>query len=186
MLSLCDTSASVFGRLFGRYTPRLPFAGSLFGAKKSLAGTLAAVAVGMTASYYFWTRFAAIGDEGDVSWLQARMASAWRGRLNPDPLGAWGIKRLPNPQRCARVLCCYGRRAVSAVLSSGLARTAGLTTLALQHARSPYARHRQWLDCRPRRGECAFPLTFACSVGRLAGKRQACGLLNTRADLSCS
>ncbi|GJN90687.1 hypothetical protein Rhopal_003701-T1 [Rhodotorula paludigena] len=98
MLSLCDTSASVFGRLFGRYTPRLPFAGSLFGAKKSLAGTLAAVVVGMTASYYFWTRFAAIGDEGDVSWLQARMASAWRGRLNPDPLGAWGIKRLPNPQ----------------------------------------------------------------------------------------
>lgn len=27
ILSICDTSASVFGRLFGRYTPPLPFSG---------------------------------------------------------------------------------------------------------------------------------------------------------------
>ena len=100
MLSLCDTSASVFGRLFGRYTPRLPFAGTLFGAKKSLAGTLAAVVVGMCASHVFWSRYAALGDEGDVSWLPARMGSAWRGKVNGDPLAAWGIHRLPNPQRC--------------------------------------------------------------------------------------
>ncbi|GAA5821617.1 hypothetical protein JCM3770_005700 [Rhodotorula araucariae] len=98
MLSLCDTSASVFGRLFGRYTPRLPFAGSLFGAKKSLAGTLAAVAVGMVASYFFWSRWAALGDEADVSWLPARMASAWKGKANEAPLAAWGVQRLPNPQ----------------------------------------------------------------------------------------
>ncbi|BGP40313.1 Diacylglycerol kinase [Rhodotorula kratochvilovae] len=98
MLSLCDTSASVFGRLFGRYTPRLPFAGSLFGAKKSLAGTLAAVVVGMVASYVFWSRWAALGDEADVSWLPARMASVWRGKANEAPLASWGIKRLPNPQ----------------------------------------------------------------------------------------
>ncbi|BGO91656.1 hypothetical protein NBRC10512_008104 [Rhodotorula toruloides] len=98
MLSLCDTSASVFGRLFGRYTPRLPFSGTLFGAKKSLAGTLAAIGVGMAASYVFWSRFAVQGDEGDVSWVAARVASSWRGRVNQDPLRAWGIRRLPNPQ----------------------------------------------------------------------------------------
>ncbi|GAA5895302.1 hypothetical protein JCM8208_005967 [Rhodotorula glutinis] len=98
MLSLCDTSASVFGRLFGRYTPRLPLAGTVFGAKKSLAGTLAAVIVGMCASHVFWSRYAALGDEGDVSWLPARMGSVWRGKVNADPLAAWGIHRLPNPQ----------------------------------------------------------------------------------------
>jgi diacylglycerol kinase (CTP) len=27
MLSICDTSASVFGRLFGKFTPKLPFSG---------------------------------------------------------------------------------------------------------------------------------------------------------------
>lgn len=99
MLSLCDTSASVFGRLFGRYTPRLPLSGTLFGAKKSLAGTLAAVAMGMAASYVFWGRFAARGDEGDVSWVAARVASRWTGRVNQAPLAAWAIRRLPNPQR---------------------------------------------------------------------------------------
>nr|BBE10599.1 diacylglycerol kinase [Rhodotorula toruloides] len=97
MLSLCDTSASVFGRLFGRYTPRLPFSGTLFGAKKSLAGTLAAIGMGMAASHVFWSRFAQRGDEGDVSWVAARVASGWSGRVNRDPLGHWGIRRLPNP-----------------------------------------------------------------------------------------
>lgn len=99
MLSLCDTSASVFGRLFGRFTPPLPFSGRLFGAKKSLAGTTAAVLVGMTASYVFWTKFAARGDEADVSWVAARLQSSWKGTPNPDPWASWGLKRLPNPQR---------------------------------------------------------------------------------------
>ncbi|BGP55838.1 hypothetical protein JCM8202_002646 [Rhodotorula sphaerocarpa] len=98
MLSLCDTSASVFGRLFGRYTPPLPLSGTLFGAKKSLAGTAAAVLVGMSASYVFWAQFAAKGDEGDVSWVPARLQSAWRGPVNPDPWGEFGLARLPNPQ----------------------------------------------------------------------------------------
>ncbi|POY75142.1 hypothetical protein BMF94_1773 [Rhodotorula taiwanensis] len=98
MLSLCDTSASVFGRLFGRYTPPLPLSGRLFGAKKSLAGTTAAVLVGMTASYVFWSKFAARGDEGDVSWVVARLQSGWRGKVNEDPWIGWGLKRLPNPQ----------------------------------------------------------------------------------------
>ncbi|KWU47247.1 hypothetical protein RHOSPDRAFT_31392 [Rhodotorula sp. JG-1b] len=98
MLSLCDTSASVFGRLFGRFTPPLPFSGRLFGAKKSLAGTTAAVLVGMTASYVFWTKFAARGDEADVSWVAARLQSSWKGIPNQDPWASWGLKRLPNPQ----------------------------------------------------------------------------------------
>ncbi|GAA6006790.1 hypothetical protein JCM10207_009097 [Rhodosporidiobolus poonsookiae] len=96
-LSLCDTSASVFGRLFGRFTPRLPLAGSLFGRKKSLAGTVAAVVTGTVASYVFWSRFAALGDEGDVSWEVARKASSWWGRTNPDPWAQYGVRRLPNP-----------------------------------------------------------------------------------------
>uniref|UniRef100_A0A0K3CNL2 BY PROTMAP: gi/472586383/gb/EMS23911.1/ diacylglycerol kinase [Rhodosporidium toruloides NP11] gi/647397529/emb/CDR40609.1/ RHTO0S05e05446g1_1 [Rhodosporidium toruloides] n=1 Tax=Rhodotorula toruloides TaxID=5286 RepID=A0A0K3CNL2_RHOTO len=61
-------------------------------------GTLAAIGVGMAASYVFWSRFAVQGDEGDVSWVAARVASSWRGRVNQDPLRAWGIRRLPNPQ----------------------------------------------------------------------------------------
>ncbi|GAA5850311.1 hypothetical protein JCM8547_001827, partial [Rhodosporidiobolus lusitaniae] len=97
-LSLCDTTASVFGRLFGRYTPKLPFAGTLFGAKKSLAGTVAAVVTGTAASYVFWTRFAAWGDEGDVSWLPARFESKWRGAVMRDPWEHYGVGRLPNPQ----------------------------------------------------------------------------------------
>ncbi|GAA5901202.1 hypothetical protein JCM6882_006142 [Rhodosporidiobolus microsporus] len=97
-LSLCDTSASVFGRLFGRYTPRLPLSGTLFGRKKSLAGTVAAVLTGTAAAYVFWSRFAARGDEGDVSWVEARVGSGWRGEVMRDPLERWGVRRLPNPQ----------------------------------------------------------------------------------------
>jgi diacylglycerol kinase (CTP) len=40
LLSWCDTAASTFGRLYGRYTPRIS-------RKKSLAGSLAAMSVGM-------------------------------------------------------------------------------------------------------------------------------------------
>ncbi|KAK4051071.1 Diacylglycerol kinase [Microbotryomycetes sp. JL221] len=94
VLSVCDTTASVFGRLFGRYTPRLPLSGVLFGAKKSLAGTIAATVVGTAASYVFWSQFAALGDEGDLSWIPGKLASSWTGprcsRPTPFP-------QLPSP-----------------------------------------------------------------------------------------
>ncbi|KAK4237666.1 hypothetical protein C8A03DRAFT_34368 [Achaetomium macrosporum] len=47
LLSWCDTAASTFGRLYGRYTPRIRRG-------KSLAGSLAAFIVGVGTSVYFW------------------------------------------------------------------------------------------------------------------------------------
>lgn len=47
LLSWCDTAASTFGRLWGRYTPRLRRG-------KSLAGSTAAFLVGVATSYIFW------------------------------------------------------------------------------------------------------------------------------------
>ncbi len=47
LLSWCDTAASTFGRLYGRYTPRIRRG-------KSLAGSAAAFAVGVAASAWFW------------------------------------------------------------------------------------------------------------------------------------
>jgi diacylglycerol kinase (CTP) len=47
LLSWCDTAASTFGRLWGRYTPRLRRG-------KSLAGSLAAFFVGVATSYAFY------------------------------------------------------------------------------------------------------------------------------------
>ncbi|KAM0752624.1 hypothetical protein T439DRAFT_378437 [Meredithblackwellia eburnea MCA 4105] len=95
ILSLCDTSASVFGRLFGRYTWPLPFSGTLFGAKKSLAGTIAAVTTGALASYYFWSRLSFLGDEGDLSWVPGKLLSQWKGPVTPPPTI---IPRLPIPK----------------------------------------------------------------------------------------
>lgn len=46
-LSWCDTAASTFGRLYGRYTPRIRKG-------KSLAGSLAACAVGILTALIFW------------------------------------------------------------------------------------------------------------------------------------
>ncbi|KFH42379.1 CTP-dependent diacylglycerol kinase-like protein [Hapsidospora chrysogenum ATCC 11550] len=62
LLSWCDSAASTFGRLWGRYTPRLRRG-------KSLAGSLAAFAVGVATSYFFWGWLARSigpmpGDEG--------------------------------------------------------------------------------------------------------------------------
>ncbi|GAA5952471.1 hypothetical protein JCM3765_001980 [Sporobolomyces pararoseus] len=98
MLSICDTSASIFGRLFGKYTPKLPLSGTLFGRSKSLAGTLAAVATGTLASYVFWTRYSSLGDEHDLSWLPGRALSNWKGPENLPPLREWGLGRLPSPK----------------------------------------------------------------------------------------
>lgn len=50
LLSWCDTAASTFGRLYGRYTPRLRQG-------KSLAGTMAAWAVGVATAAAFWGWF---------------------------------------------------------------------------------------------------------------------------------
>ncbi|KAL6864148.1 hypothetical protein J3F83DRAFT_715943 [Trichoderma novae-zelandiae] len=47
LLSWCDTAASTFGRLWGRYTPRLRRG-------KTLAGSLAAFAVGVATSYLWY------------------------------------------------------------------------------------------------------------------------------------
>lgn len=47
LLSWCDTAASTFGRLYGRYTIRLRRG-------KSLAGSLAAVCTGIFAAWFFW------------------------------------------------------------------------------------------------------------------------------------
>lgn len=47
LLSWCDTAASTFGRLWGRYTPRLRRG-------KSLAGSLAAFFVGVATSVFFY------------------------------------------------------------------------------------------------------------------------------------
>ena len=47
LLSWCDTAASTFGRLWGRYTPRIRKG-------KSLAGTIACFVVGVFAAVFFW------------------------------------------------------------------------------------------------------------------------------------
>jgi diacylglycerol kinase (CTP) len=47
LLSWCDTAASTFGRLWGRYTPKIRKG-------KSLAGTLAAMIVGAGTAALFW------------------------------------------------------------------------------------------------------------------------------------
>jgi diacylglycerol kinase (CTP) len=47
LLSWCDTAASTFGRLWGRYTPRIRRG-------KSLAGSLAAFIVGVATSCFFY------------------------------------------------------------------------------------------------------------------------------------
>lgn len=47
LLSWCDTAASTFGRLWGRYTPRIRKG-------KSLAGTIACFTLGVFAAVFFW------------------------------------------------------------------------------------------------------------------------------------
>ena len=47
LLSWCDTAASTFGRLWGRYTPRIRKG-------KSLAGTIACFVLGVFAAVFFW------------------------------------------------------------------------------------------------------------------------------------
>lgn len=51
LLSWCDTAASTVGRAYGRYTPRIRKG-------KSLAGSLAAFAVGVITAALFWGKLA--------------------------------------------------------------------------------------------------------------------------------
>ncbi|KAJ5684028.1 uncharacterized protein N7477_000373 [Penicillium maclennaniae] len=77
----CDTAASTFGRLWGRYTPRLR-------PGKSLAGTLAAWAVGVITAAAFWGWFVPyIGTFPD----DPEDAFMFKGRLNLLPDSVRGL-----------------------------------------------------------------------------------------------
>jgi diacylglycerol kinase (CTP) len=71
LLSWCDTAASTFGRLYGRYTIRLRKG-------KSLAGSLAAFLVGIFVAAFFWGWLAPrtapkIGEPVDAFMFQERL-----------------------------------------------------------------------------------------------------------------
>ncbi|KAN0059610.1 Diacylglycerol kinase [Thecaphora frezii] len=74
ILSWCDTCASTFGRLLGRYTPPLP--SPPFARRKSTAGFVAAVLSGALTSYFFWcTPIASLGErEYGISWSGSGLA----------------------------------------------------------------------------------------------------------------
>jgi diacylglycerol kinase (CTP) len=81
LLSWCDTAASTFGRLYGRYTIRLRKG-------KSLAGTLAALITGSLAAAYFWGYLAPqtaplIHEPADAFMFQQRLTlpSSWKAAL---------------------------------------------------------------------------------------------------------
>lgn len=57
LLSWCDSAASTFGRLWGKYTPRVRKG-------KSLAGSLAAFTMGVASSVLFWGLIAPTAPEG--------------------------------------------------------------------------------------------------------------------------
>ena len=96
ILSWCDTGASIFGRLFGRYTPPLPFNGKLFAPRKSLAGSLASASIGAFAVYIFYTYLAASGSEGDLSWIgQTSLKERWVGSTVQAPTR---LPQLPPPR----------------------------------------------------------------------------------------
>ncbi|CAO1616414.1 unnamed protein product [Parajaminaea phylloscopi] len=71
ILSWADTAASVFGRLFGRYTPPLP--SPPFASRKSLSGFLAAwLAAGAVACLFWGTNIAKSAERFDgLSWNPA-------------------------------------------------------------------------------------------------------------------
>lgn len=87
LLSWCDTAASTFGRLYGRYTIRLRRG-------KSLAGSLAAWAVGVAtaAAFYGWivpaVGIAATSDVGENAFM-------FQGTLNLIPATVREMLRLP-------------------------------------------------------------------------------------------
>ena len=79
LLSWCDTAASTFGRLWGRYTPKLRRG-------KSLAGTLAAMIVGVATALLFWGYVAPIWGE-PKGYDQGEFAFAFQHHLSlPTPM----------------------------------------------------------------------------------------------------
>ncbi|TKA80737.1 hypothetical protein B0A49_01154, partial [Cryomyces minteri] len=72
LLSWCDTAASTFGRLWGRYTPRVRRG-------KSLAGSVAAAAVGVSTAAVF---YGLIAPTIDPTLNSAANAFAFQGRLS--------------------------------------------------------------------------------------------------------
>lgn len=71
LLSWCDTAASTFGRLWGKYTPKVRQG-------KSLAGSLAAVVMGVVAAAAFWGYVAPVWGPGSDS---GENAFAFQGTL---------------------------------------------------------------------------------------------------------
>jgi diacylglycerol kinase (CTP) len=86
LLSWCDTAASTFGRLWGRYTPRIRKG-------KSLAGTIACFVVGVFAAVFFWGY---VAPRTDGKYDRGENSFAFQGALTlPEPareaLG-WSVK----------------------------------------------------------------------------------------------
>lgn len=103
LLSWCDTAASTFGRLYGRYTIRLRRG-------KSLAGTLAAFLTGVLTASMFW------------GWFVPRI-----GTFPDDPEGAFVftgcLNLLPDATRnlISRVSPDYAPDASTGIITGGLA-----------------------------------------------------------------
>ncbi|KAH0023367.1 hypothetical protein KCU78_g5437, partial [Aureobasidium melanogenum] len=76
LLSWCDTAASTFGRLWGRYTPRVRKG-------KSLAGTIAAFITGVIAAVVFWV---IIAPRVPAEWSTGIDAFAYDGTLSLPPM----------------------------------------------------------------------------------------------------
>ncbi|KAJ9161019.1 Phosphatidate cytidylyltransferase [Coniochaeta hoffmannii] len=93
LLSWCDTAASTFGRLYGRYTPRIRRG-------KSLAGSAAAFVVGVATSWFFW------------GWL----VPTWGPFPGDEQFMFKGVLRLPHA-----VVQALGWKETSAVVSGGVA-----------------------------------------------------------------
>lgn len=119
ILSWADTAASVIGRKYGKYTPKLP--SPPFAKRKSLAGTMGAFFFGGLSAYLFFTYAAPFGSENDLTWLgetsklapkfaksaiaaQKHKLQSWKGPTThfPDylPIGKGAIisTRLPQPK----------------------------------------------------------------------------------------
>ncbi|KAI5235428.1 hypothetical protein E4T43_09268 [Aureobasidium subglaciale] len=75
LLSWCDTAASTFGRLWGRYTPRVRKG-------KSLAGTIAAFVTGVAAAVVFWV---VVAPRIPAEWSTGVNAFAFDGTLSLPP-----------------------------------------------------------------------------------------------------
>jgi len=97
LLSWCDTAASTFGRLYGRYTIRLRRG-------KSLAGSLAAMCTGILTALYFW------------GWLAPRT-----GPFPDDPIAGFAFKGVLSLPKAARDLLGVSERASTITGHSAMA-----------------------------------------------------------------